>query len=75
MLYFLESESLSVMSDSLGLHGLYSLWNSPARTLKWVAIPFSRGSSQLRDLTQVSHVAGGFFTSLATREAQEYCSG
>ena len=29
-----------------------------ARILEWVAIPFSRGSSQLRDWTQVSHNAG-----------------
>ena len=34
-----------------------------ARILEWVAIPFSRGSSQPRDQTQVSHIAGGFFTS------------
>ena len=34
-----------------------------ARTLEWVAFPFSRGSSQLRDQTLVSHIAGGFFTS------------
>ena len=40
-----------------------------------VAFPFSRGSSQPRDQTQVSHIAGGFFTSWATREAQEYRSG
>ena len=33
--------------------------------LDWVAIPFSRGSSQLRDWTQVSHIAGWFFTSWA----------
>ena len=33
-----------------------------ARILEWVATPFSRGSSQLRDRTQVSHIAGGFFT-------------
>ena len=33
-----------------------------ARILEWVAIPFSRGSSQPRDETQVSHIAGGFFT-------------
>ena len=32
-----------------------------ARILEWVAIPFSRGSSQLRDQTQVSCIAGGFF--------------
>ena len=34
-----------------------------ARILEWVAIPFSRGSSQPRDQTQVSCIAGGFFTS------------
>ena len=34
-----------------------------ARILEWVAFPFSRGSSQPRDRTQVSHTAGGFFTS------------
>ena len=46
-----------------------------ARILEWVAFPFSRGSSQPRNRTQVSHIAGGFFTSWATREAQEYWSG
>ena len=46
-----------------------------ARILEWVAFPFSRGSSQPRDRTQVSSVAGRFFTSWATREAQEYWSG
>ena len=46
-----------------------------ARILVWVAIPFSSGSSQPRDQTQVSHVAGRFFTSWATREGQEYWSG
>ena len=46
-----------------------------ARILEWVAFPFSSGSSQPRDQTQVSHIAGGFFTSWATREAQEYWSG
>ena len=40
-----------------------------ARTLEWVVLLFSRGSSQPRDWTQVSHIAGGFFTSWATREA------
>ena len=39
-----------------------------ARILKWVAFPFPRGSPQPRDRTQVSHIAGGFFTSWATRE-------
>ena len=46
-----------------------------ARILEWVAFPFSRGSSQPRDQTQVSHIAGGFFTSWDIREAQEYRSG
>ena len=32
-----------------------------ARILEWVATPFSRGSSQPRDRTQVSRIAGGFF--------------
>ena len=41
-----------------------------ARILEWVTIPFSRGSSQPRDWTQISHIAGGFFSSWATREAQ-----
>ena len=43
-----------------------------ARTLEWVAFPFSRGSSQCGDQTQASHTAGRFFTSWATREAQEH---
>ena len=34
-----------------------------ARILEWVVSPFSRGSSQPRDQTQVSLIAGGFFTS------------
>ena len=37
-----------------------------ARILEWVVFPFSRGSSQPRDWTQVSHITGGFFTSWAT---------
>ena len=45
-------------------HGLLQGW-----ILEWVAFPLSRGSSQPRDQTQASHIAGGFFTSWATREA------
>ena len=41
-----------------------------ARVLEWVAIPFSSASSKSRDQTQVSHIAGRFFTSWATKEAQ-----
>ena len=46
------------------VHGILQGW-----ILEWVAFPFSRGSSQPRDQTQASHIAGGFFTSWATREA------
>ena len=52
------------------IHGMLQ-----ARILEGVVFPFSRGSSQARDWTQVSHIAGSFFTSWATREAQEYWSG
>ena len=37
--------------------------------LEWIAYPFSRGSSQPRNRTGVSCIAGGFFISCATREA------
>ena len=40
-----------------------------ARILEWVAISFSRGSSQPRDRTQVSCIAGRCFVLWATREA------
>ena len=33
-----------------------------ARILEWLAFPFSKGSSQPKDGTQVSCIAGGFFT-------------
>ena len=69
-----ESVSCSVMSNSLrpmgcsppgsSVHGILQ-----ARMLEWVAIPFSRESSQPRDQTLLSDVAGRFFTIWATREA------
>ena len=40
-----------------------------ARILEWVAISYSRRSSQSRDRTLVSHIAGRFFTVWTTREA------
>ena len=61
------------MSDTLWPHGLYShsLWNSPGQytgvgslSLLYRIFP-----------TQVSHIAGRFFTGWATGEAQEYWSG
>ena len=65
-----ESESYSVTSDSLRPfatlcdHGILQ-----ARILEWLAYPFSRGSSPPRNWTRVFCIAGGFFTSWATREA------
>ena len=58
---------VTVMSDSLGAYGIVH-GILQGRILEWVAVPFSRGSSQPRHQTQVSHSAGGFFTSWATRE-------
>ena len=59
-----ERESRPVMSDSFRpdpmdyrVHGILQ-----ARILEWVAFPFCRESSQPRDQTQVSSIAGGFFT-------------
>ena len=45
-------------------------WILQARILEWVAIPYFRRSSQPGDQTQVSHIAGRFFTIWATRETQ-----
>ena len=39
------------------------------RILEWVAYPFSSGSSQPRNWTGVSCIAGGFFTNWTIREA------
>ena len=44
-----------------------------ARVLEWVAYPFSSGSSQPRNWTGISWIAGGFFTSWATRKAPRKC--
>ena len=41
-----------------------------ARILEWIAFPFSGGSSQPRNQTQVSCIAGRFFTDWALREVQ-----
>ena len=65
--------SYSVVSDSLWPHGLahqapLSMGILQARILEWVVMFSSRRSSQLKDQTQVSCIAGGFFTVWATRE-------
>ena len=66
------SQSCSTLCDPMD-YTVYGILQ--AKILEWVTFPFSRGSSQPRDHTQVSCIAGGFFTSWATREAQEYWSG
>ena len=65
--------SHSVMSDSatpwnVALQASLSMGFLQARILEWVAMSSSRGSSQPREETQVSCIAGRFLT---TREAQE----
>ena len=45
------------------VHGIFQ-----TRILECIAIPFSRVSSQPRDWTQFSHIAGRFFTVWASRE-------
>ena len=50
------------------IHGILQ-----ARILEWIAIPFSRGSSWPRDQTQLSCIAGRFFTIWATGKILTYC--
>ena len=54
----------SVPHQAPYVHGILQV-----RILEWVAIPFSRGFSQIRNWTWVSSIAGKFFTIWATREA------
>ena len=54
---------------SSSVHGILQ-----AIILEWVAIPFSWGSSWLRDQIWVPYIAGRFFTIWATREALKYYS-
>ena len=73
IIYEIESESPSVVSNSLGSHGLYSPWNSPGQNTGVGSLSLLPGeSSQPRDRTQVSRIGGGFFTNWATREAHEH---
>ena len=78
----MKSESRSAVSDFLWLVDYTVQEILQARILECVAFPFSRESSQPRvgkipqprDQTQVSHIAGRFFTSWAIKETQEYWS-
>ena len=56
------SQSCPTLCDPLDytVHGILQ-----ARILKWVAFPFTRGSSQPGDRTHVSCIAGGFFYQLS----------
>ena len=65
---------LFVTPWTVALQAPLSMGILQAGILEWISMPFSRGSSQLRDQTQVSRIAGGFFTVWSTREAQEYWS-
>ena len=63
MLYFLMKVKVTQLCSTLHnpmdytVHGILQ-----ARILEWVAYPFSSGSSQSRNGTQVSCIVGGFFT-------------
>ena len=59
-----NSMDYSITGSSV--HGI-----SQTRILEWDAMPSSRDKAQPRDRTQVSCIAGGLFTSWATRKAQE----
>ena len=61
------TQKCSTLCDPMDytVHGILQ-----ARLLEWVANPFSSRSSQPRNQTGISCIAGGFFTSWATREAQ-----
>ena len=56
MMMIKVAQSCPALCDPMDyiVHGILQ-----ARILEWVAFPFSRGSSQPRDRTQVSHIAGG----------------
>ena len=75
---------VKVMSDSLQPHGPYSPWNSPGQNTRVGSLSLLQGIFPVqfssvaqscptlcdpRDKTQVSHIAGGFVTSWATRES------
>ena len=57
---------------SLNHVGLYTPWNSPGQNIGVGSLSLLQG---IRDWTQISCIAGRFFTSWATKEAQEYWSG
>ena len=69
------SESRSVVSDSFRHHVLYSPWNFPGQNAGVGSLSLLQGIFPTQRLNQVSRIAGGFFISWTTREAQEYWNG
>ena len=57
-------DPMDCSSPGSSIHGILQV-----RVLEWVAISFSRGSSQPRDRTQVSRIPGRRFNLWAAREA------
>ena len=62
-----ESESGSVVSNSLWLHGLYSPWNSPGQNTGVGSLSLLQGIFPTHGSNPGFHIAGGFFTSWATK--------
>ena len=75
VLWVIESESHSVVSDSLRPHGLYSPWNSLGQNTGVGSISLLQGIFPTQGSNPGLLHCRRFFTSWATREAQEYCSG
>ena len=67
--HHVESESHSVMSDSLRPHGLYSLWNSLDQNTGVGSLFLLQGSSQPREWTQVSRNTGEFLYLLSHKRS------
>ena len=68
MLWQLKRKWVLVVSDSLRVHGLYSPWNSPGQNTRVGNLPPLQGIFPTQRLTQISHIAGRFFTNRTTRE-------
>ena len=70
-----ESESHSVMSNSLRPHGLYSQWNSPGQNTGVGSLSLLQGIFQTQGSNPGLPHCRRVFISWATREAQEYWRG
>ena len=65
-----ESVSHSVVSNSLWHHSLYSPWNSPGQNTGVGSLSLLQGIFPTQGLNPGTHIAGGFFTSWATKETR-----